>query len=94
MPLSVVPTAATSAIFDPEMPEKMYMATMTACSRPPCSRPTTAVTQSARGLVSPPSVMILPARMKNGTASRMKLLIPLVSANDTAIGSASPEPKM
>ena len=49
IPRMVVPTAATSATFEPEMPEKMYMVMTTTCSRPPRRWPISASTRRARG---------------------------------------------
>jgi len=90
MPRMVVPTAATSATLEPEMPEKMYMVTTTTCSRPPRRWPISASTSLASGRVRPAEFMTVPARMKNGMASRTKPLAPDAMPIGMALTSEMP----
>ena len=53
----VVPTAATSATLDPEMPDMMYIETTITCSMPPRNRPTSDMTKSVSLRLRPPSVI-------------------------------------
>src|SRR5271169_4868470 len=68
--LSADETAAMSAILDPEIPENRYMLTTTTCSAPPRKWSTRFMMNRARYLLSPLLVMMYPAQVKNGTASR------------------------
>ena len=90
MPRIVVPTAATSATLDPEMPEKMYMVTTTTCRRPPRRWPMRASTSLARGRVSPAEFMTVPARMKNGMARSTNPLAPEAMPIGMALTSEMP----
>jgi len=71
-----VPTAATSATFAPDRPETRYMLPTITWSRPPRQCPTRACTSWTSLRLIPPRSMISPAKMKNGTASSTKLLVP------------------
>ena len=64
------PTAATSAAFEPERPETMYMLTTMTWNRPPRRWPTNACTILTSRRLMPPSFITMPARMKKGTARR------------------------
>ena len=66
------PTAATSASFDPEMPEKNAIAMTMIRLRPPRSRPNQRSRSSINRDDMPLTSMIRPASTKNGTASRTK----------------------
>lgn len=86
----VVPTAATSATFEPEMPEKMYIVTTTTCRSPPRRCPMSASTKRASGRVKPAEFITEPARMKKGMASRTKPLAPVAMPSGTAVMSEMP----
>ena len=73
---STDPTAATSAIFDPEMPEKTTMLSTITTSSPPRTRPTARCSSAMRRTDMPFASIKYPTRMKNGTASRTKLSMP------------------
>ena len=66
----VAATAETSATVEPEMPEKMYSAAMTAMPSPPRIQPTSATASATRRCAMPPVSMSAPARMKSGSESR------------------------
>jgi len=66
----VEPMAETSAIVEPEMPEKMYSAMTTAMARPPRIQPTSAWAKTTSRTAMPPVSMSAPARMKSGMARR------------------------
>ena len=66
------PTAATSAVADPEMPENRISVTTTTCPRPPRIRPTITMARSTMRWEMPEVSMSAPPRMKRGTARRMK----------------------
>ena len=68
----VAATAETSATVEPEMPEKMYSAVMTAMPRPPRIHPTSATARATRRRAMPPVSISAPARMKSGSDSRTK----------------------
>ena len=65
----VAPMAETSAMVEPEMPEKMYSAITTAIARPPRIQPTTACASWTRRTAIPPVSMRMPAKMNSGIAS-------------------------
>ncbi|MCY1236223.1 hypothetical protein D9M72_488690 [compost metagenome] len=90
MPRMVVPTAATSATLEPEMPEKMYMVTTTTWSRPPRRCPIRASTSLASGRVRPAEFITVPARIKNGIARRTKPLAPEAIPMGMALTSEMP----
>ena len=68
----VAPIADTSAMVEPEMPEKMYSATTTAIARPPRIQPTSACAKRTRRTAIPPVSISAPARMNSGIASSTK----------------------
>src|SRR3954452_1969305 len=86
-----VPTAATSAGFEPERPDTMYMLNTVTCSKPPRMWPTSVSMNRTRRVLIPPRSMISPARMKNGTASRMKLPVPLTIVCGRTTRDAAPD---
>ena len=65
----VAPMAETSAMVEPEMPEKMYSATTTAIARPPRIQPTSACARCTSRTAMPPVSISMPAKMKSGIAS-------------------------
>ncbi len=74
--INTPPTAAVSAIDEPEMPAKsMLVNTFTAAS-PPWMWPTMADAKSTSRSDMPDSFIRLPARMKRGAARRGKLSAP------------------
>ena len=64
--------AETSAIVEPEIPEKMYSAMTTAMARPPRIHPISAWAKRTRRTAMPPVSMSAPARMKSGIARSTK----------------------
>ena len=75
--ISIMPRPAASATAAPDMPEKMTEETMLTWPRPPGQWPTMALAKLKIRSVIPPVFMRLPARMKNGMASMVKLVVPL-----------------
>ena len=73
---STEPTAAISAIFEPEMPEKITMLSTITTSSPPRMRPAPRCSREIRRTDMPFASIRYPTRMKNGTASSTKLSIP------------------
>ena len=65
----VAPIADTSAMVEPEMPEKMYSAMTTAMARPPRIQPTSACARRTRRTAMPPVSISMPAKTKSGIAS-------------------------
>jgi len=72
---STWPRPAASAMADPDIPEKMTLAITHTCPSPPGTCPIIALAKRKMRLVMPPVFMRLPARMKNGMASRVKLVV-------------------
>jgi len=73
MPMMILPIPAASATAEPDMPEKITLATTLTWPSPPRNRPTTAAQKpSSRSLIVP-AFMIAAATMKSGTARMMKL---------------------
>ena len=70
------PTAAAAAEAEPEMAPNRALVPMLVTSSAPGSLPRMAMTKSTRRLAMPPWFMMLPARMKNGIAVRLNLLMP------------------
>ena len=68
----VAPIADTSAMVEPEMPEKMYSATTTAIARPPRIQPISACARCTRRTAMPPVSISMPAKTNSGIASRTK----------------------
>ncbi len=71
-----VPTAATSAIFEPEMPENSTMLSTITTSSPPRSRPTIRSSSAISRAAMPLASISAPVSRKNGMASRTKLSMP------------------
>jgi hypothetical protein len=65
---SIAPRPPASAMAVPDMPEKMMLARMLAWPSPPVMWPTALSANSKMRRVMPPVFMMLPARMKKGTA--------------------------
>ena len=68
-----LPMPAASAIAEPDMPEKIRLATTLTWAKPPRSRPTSAREKCSSRSDTVPAFMKLAARMKSGTASSTKL---------------------
>ena len=72
----IEPTAATSALFEPEMPENTAIAAIITTLNPPCTRPNAMSRKAISRRDMPFTPMTRPARTKNGIASRTKLATP------------------
>ena len=73
---STLPVPAASATPEPDMPAMIMLATTDTCARPPVIWPTRVRAKETSRSVMPPVFIRLPARMKNGIASRGKVSIP------------------
>ena len=67
---------AVSAAAEPEIPPKKYDATIFTMAMPPRIHPTQALARAMSFSEMPPEPMRQPITMKNGTAIRLKELIP------------------
>ena len=65
---------AASAMADPDMPEKIRLATTLTWARPPRKRPTIARQKASSRSLTVPAFMKLAATMNSGTASSTKEL--------------------
>ena len=74
--ISTEPTAATSAIFEPDMPEKTTMLSTITTFSPPRSRPTRRSSSAISRTEMPLASMSAPVSRKNGMASSTKLSMP------------------
>ena len=74
----MLPTADTVASEDPVSAPKNIDATPTTAPRPPTKDPTKAAAQSISRRAIPPTLITVPARMKNGIAIMEKESIPVV----------------
>src|SRR5439155_12447523 len=74
--VSMAPMAETSAIVEPEIPEKKYSASTTDMPRPPRTQPIIARARSTSAYDIPHRSMRLPAKMKVGMASSTQLCEP------------------
>ena len=72
-----MPIAEASATAEPEMPANIMEESTFTCARPPRICPTKDCAKRTMTAVMPPAFMSSPARMKNGTANRGKLSMPL-----------------
>src|SRR5919202_1763293 len=72
----MAPIADTSAIVDPEIPEKKYSASTTDIPRPPRTDPTSARARSTSAYDIPQRSMRLPAKTNVGMASSTQLWEP------------------
>ncbi len=73
--ISITPRPAASATADPDMPAKIMLPITLTCARPPRIRPTRRLATANIRSVVPPTFIRLPARMKNGIASRGKEVV-------------------
>ena len=73
---TMLPTAAAAAEAEPEIAPKSAFVPTFVTRRAPGSFPRIAITKSTNFLAIPPWFMMLPARMKNGIAVKLNLLIP------------------
>src|ERR671924_665447 len=72
----MAPMAETSAIVEPEMPEKKYSASTTDMPSPPRTQPMRARARSTSAYDMPQRSMRLPAKMNVGMASKTQLCEP------------------
>jgi hypothetical protein len=68
----------------------MYMLPTVTCSRPPRACPTSAKMNFTSLTLMPPRSITRPARMKKGTASRMKFPVPLTMVCGSTTREAAP----
>jgi hypothetical protein len=73
----IPPIAAVVAGHDPDIAAKIMEAPIETIARPPVKREKKRLTNCTNFFESPPAVMRLPARIKNGIAMRGKELMPL-----------------
>src|SRR6056297_326788 len=88
--ISMEPSPPASATAAPDMPAKITEAPTLTCPRPPRIQPTSASAKLKIRSVMPALFIRLPARMKNGTASKGKLSTPLMTLCATIRGGTSP----
>ncbi len=67
--MTIEPTATTVAGDEPETAANSMQASTEAIARPPCRWPMQALAKRIIRLATPPVVMKVPPRMKNGIAS-------------------------
>src|SRR5438034_6256147 len=72
----MAPMAETSAIVDPEMPEKKYSASTTDMPSPPRTHPTSTLARSTSAYDIPQRSMRLPAKTKVGLARSTQCWVP------------------
>ena len=70
------PIAEAAAVPEPEIAPKSMFATAFVCARAPGMLPTKSFARLIRRIAIPPLFIRLPARMKNGIASRLNTEIP------------------
>jgi len=75
--ICIRPVLAISATDDPAIPAKIKLAITFTCPRPPFIHPTILCAKSKILSATPPSSIMIPAKMNNGTATIMKLFIEL-----------------
>ena len=86
--ISMIPSPDASATAEPVIPENIRDAMTFTCPRPPFHRPTRTLEKSNILSVTLLEFMIFAAKIKSGTASRIKLLyILLVKISTTTLGS-------
>ena len=68
--ISICPRPPTSASAAPDIPEKIRLAKMLTCARPPGNRPTRVSANLNMRLVTPEEFIRLPTKMKTGTAMK------------------------
>ena len=71
--------AEAAAIPEPDSEPNIALPAMLVSASEPGTRPSTSMARLTRRCARPPLPIRLPARMKNGTASRLKLSMPVVS---------------
>jgi len=69
----VEPTAAALATAEPDTAPNSALATQVICASEPGNQPTTTLARSISRLAMPPVFIMLPARMKSGMATSVKL---------------------
>ena len=77
----MAPVAAVSATAEPLMPPKNIEPVIATWPRPPRTEPTRAPASSISRRAMPPWLITSPTRMKNGMASRGKLLTPRIDCS-------------
>ena len=86
----VPPTAAAAATADPEIEPNIILASTLTCAKEPGKRPPNTLANSIKRNAIPPRFIILPARIKNGIASKEKLSRPdAIFCEITAIAESS-----
>ena len=88
--ISIAPRPPASATAAPDMPAKITDAPTFTWPSPPRIHPTRASAKLKIRSVMPAVFIRLPARMKNGTASKGKLSTPLIMRCATTIGGVAP----
>src|SRR5581483_1716515 len=88
--VSMDPMAETSAIVEPEMPEKKYSASTTDMPRPPRTQPMSARARSTRAYDIPQRSIRLPANTKVGMASSTQLCEPATRLEGSFWSEKSP----
>src|SRR6056297_4042783 len=87
--ITIVPMATTVAGDEPDSAAKSMQANTPAIASPPCRCPTQAMEKRMMRCATPPVVMKLEARTKNGIASRVKC--PSKAENSVCAMEASEE---
>jgi hypothetical protein len=82
----MTPVAEVSATAEPEMPPNSIEVETSTMPSPPRIQPTVALASATSRRAMPPCSMISPAKMKNGIASRAKMLMPLAICWKTTAG--------
>ena len=70
------PMAEAAAVPEPEIAPNSMLAITLVCARAPGARPVMSLARLIRRTAMPPLFIILPARIKNGIASRLNMEIP------------------
>jgi hypothetical protein len=73
----MVPRPPASATAEPDMPEKIMLATILACPNPPWTWPTNPLAKENILSVIPPAFIKFPERINNGIAIRTKESTPI-----------------
>jgi hypothetical protein len=89
--VSMAPMAETSAIVEPEMPEKKYSARTTDMPSPPRIRPTSARARFTSAYDMPQRSMRLPAKTNVGMASSTQLWEPATRLDGSFCSEKLPE---
>ena len=85
-------STATSAVDEPDMPEKNMLNTVTTCARPPRMWPTSASDKSVIRLTTLAELISSPTSRKNGIASSASESMPSKSCLDDRLEVTSVKP--